>query len=113
MSSRAAVVSAVHWHSLQWGDVAAWSAVIVSVVFGVLSYLSSRKSKAERIQAKAEADRAERAVKAAEEASTSAKRTAEALEAQVALATGQVEAEELKPWGLEPVIGSDSTTLQI
>jgi hypothetical protein len=98
--------------TVQWGTVPAWVAAAISVIFGIQSWRSSRKSKTEREEATRQAERAERAVSAAETAASAAERSAGALETQASIASEQVAAEELKPWVLEPVLGSDNTILR-
>jgi hypothetical protein len=84
-----------HWlHSLNWGDVPAWVAAVVAVIFGVLSWRSARKSKAERKQA-------ERATKAAERYAAAAERSAAVEEKQLELAQKDADAAERYPWYIE------------
>jgi hypothetical protein len=90
----------------------AWVAAAISVIFGIQSWRSSRKSKTERQEATRQAGRAERAVSAAETAASAAERSAAALETQASIASEQVAAEELKPWEFEPVRSSDKNILR-
>jgi ATPase subunit of ABC transporter with duplicated ATPase domains len=105
--------------TVQWGTVPAWVAAAISVIFGIQSWRSSRKSKTERDQATMQAQKAERAVSAVENLANEAQRSAEAAErsataheAQASIASEQVAAEELKPWEFEPVRNSDKNILR-
>jgi hypothetical protein len=96
---------------VQWGTLPAWVAAGLSLIFGILSWLSSRKSKAERDEATAQADRAERAADAAKRQADAADRSAAAVEAQErrdAEATAEAEAD---PWDLAPIPGDPNCYL--
>jgi hypothetical protein len=104
---------------VQWGTVPAWVAATISVIFGIQSWRSSRKSKAEREEAARQAQSAERAVSAAEDLVGEARRFAEAgersasaQEAQARLAAEKVEAAEGSPWILEAIPGRDNCLLR-
>jgi len=93
---------------LDCGDVPAWLAAVISVIFGVLSWRSSRKSKAEREQAERatlaaeqHAAAAERATQAAERHASAAERSAAADEKQLELAQKDADAAERYPWYVE------------
>jgi hypothetical protein len=88
---------------VQWGAVPAWVAAGLSLVFGVLSWRSSRKSKEERDEANRQADRAERAAGAAERQADAAERSAAAVEAQQQREAEETEAAEADPWQLDPI----------
>lgn len=96
---------------VEWGTLPAWVAAGLSLIFGILSWLSSRKSKAEGDEATAQAERAERAADAAQRRADAAERsadTAEAQERREAEATAEAEAD---PWDLAPIRGSPNCYL--
>jgi len=96
---------------VQWGAVPAWVAAGISLVFGILSWRSSRKSKSERDEATRQAERAERAAGAAERQADAAQRSAATDEAQERRETEQAEAAEADPWQLAPIRGHDDCHL--
>jgi hypothetical protein len=96
---------------VQWGTVPAWVAAVISLIFGFLSWWSSRKSKAERDEAKKHADRAERAAGAAERQAKAAERSANVAEAQQRRDDQATEEAESDPWQLDPIPGRDNCYL--
>ncbi|CQD07387.1 hypothetical protein BN000_01475 [Mycobacterium europaeum] len=70
-----------------------------------LSWRSQRKSKSERDEATAQAERAERAAGAAERQANAAERSAAAVEAQARREAEELEAAEADPWELAPIPG--------
>jgi Flp pilus assembly protein TadB len=96
---------------VQWGNVPAWVAALISLIFGFLSWRSSRKSKAERDEATKQAERAERAAGAAERQANAAERSATAAELQQQRETEETEAAEVDPWRLESIPGSPNCYL--
>lgn len=110
-----------HWHLIHWGDASAYLGIVVTATFGFLSWRSSQRSKKSVVEAKAEADRAERATKAAEDAAESSRRSADASErsalagersatageTQARLLQSQADAAEQKPWRVERRGGMD------
>lgn len=90
---------------MQWGTVPAWAAAVISLIFGILSWRSSRKSKAERDEAKRQADRAERAAGAAERQADAAERSAAAAEAPQRREAEAADEAETDPWQLDPIPG--------
>lgn len=81
-------------HSVHMGDLPAWLAALISVVFGVLSWRSSRRSKTER-------ESAERATAAAERYAVAAERSAAVGENQLELAQKNADAADRYPWHIE------------
>lgn len=88
---------------VQWGNVVAW--VSISLIFGFLSWRSSRKSKSERDEATRQAERAERAAGAAERQAAAVERSVAVAEAQQRRQTEEIEAAEVDPWQLDPIPG--------
>jgi len=82
---------------VQWGNVPAWVAAEISLIFGILSWRSSRKSKSERDEATRQAERAERAAGAAERQAEAAERSAATAEAQERREIEEAEAAEADP----------------
>ncbi|MDQ1493624.1 MAG: hypothetical protein QOG69_107, partial [Actinomycetota bacterium] len=94
--------------SLDWGDVPAWTAAVISVIFGVVSWRSSRKSKAEREQAERataaaeqHAATAERATQAAERHANAAERSAAVDEKRLGLVQKDADSAERYPWSVQ------------
>lgn len=96
---------------VQWGTIPAWVAAVISLIFGFVSWRSSRKSKAERDGAKKQADRAERAADAAERQADAAERSAAAAEAQQRREAKAAEEAEADPWQLDPIPGDPNCYL--
>jgi hypothetical protein len=96
---------------VQWGNVPAWVAAGISLIFGILSWRSSRKSKSERDEATRQAERAERAAGAAERQAEAAERSAATAEAQERREIEESEAAEADPWQLAPIRGADNCRL--
>lgn len=90
-------------HVMQWGTVPAWVAAGVSLIFGILSWRSSRKSKSELNEATKQAERAERAAGAAERQADAAERSASAAEAVEQREAESTDAAEADPWQLAPI----------
>lgn len=106
MTAHSAVADVLH--TAQWGNVPAWVAAGISLIFGITSWRSSRKSSAERDEARRQAERAERAAGAAEREAGAAERSAAVAEARERRETAQTEDAEADPWELEPIPGVDS-----
>ncbi|MBO0883007.1 MAG: hypothetical protein J2P17_22265 [Mycobacterium sp.] len=96
---------------MQWGTVPAWVAAGLSLVFGILSWRSSRKSRAERDDATRQAERAERFANSAERQAAAVERFAAAAEAQQRREIEEAEEAEADPWQLEPIPGASGCYL--
>jgi hypothetical protein len=96
---------------VQWGTVPAWVAAGLSLIFGFLSWRSSRKSKSERDEAKSHADRSERAAGAAERQAAAAERSAGIAEAHERRKAEETELAEADPWLLESIPGAPNCYL--
>jgi hypothetical protein len=93
---------------MQLGTVPAWIAAALSFIFGLQSWLSSRKSKAEREEAVRQAERAERAVEAAQRQAHAAERVVALQEAHDQQQIERAEAAEERPFELVPIPGDDN-----
>ncbi len=91
-------------HTLHWGDVPAYLSAVIAIVFGFLSWRSSRKSKEER-------EAAEHAMEIAKQHADAAKRSANVDETQLGMAQAQAEAAEQRPWRIDPTITPNSYRL--
>jgi nicotinamidase-related amidase len=96
---------------MQWGTAPAWVAAGLSFIFGLQSWLSSRNSKAERVEAAKQAERTERAVQAAERQAHAAERVVALHEAHEQRQAERIEAAEERPWELLPIPGDDNCWL--
>ena len=83
---------------MQWGDVPAWVAAAVAVIFGVQSWWSSRRSRKAEAAAK---DQADRATAAAEKAAAAEAETAQATTRVADVVEQRVTGAERKPWRIE------------
>jgi hypothetical protein len=73
-------------------------AAVVATIFGMLSWWSSRRSKAAEKEARSQADRA---TAAAEKAATAQQQTAEETKRVADVVVNRASAAELKPWRIE------------
>lgn len=96
---------------VQWGNVPAWFAAIISTISAYLSWRSQRKSKAERDEATQQAEQAKLSADAAQRQADAAQRSAAIAEAQQQRKAEEAEAAETDPWQLAPIPGDDDCYL--
>lgn len=96
---------------MQWGTVAAGVAAVMSFIFGLRSWLSSRQSKAACEEALRQANRAEQLVKAMEQQAYTVERVVAQQEAYEQQEIARARAADGRPFELLPIPGDDDCWL--